>query len=65
MRPLLQFPAAGSAYSYVREVIGERASWLVGWNLLLEYCVSASAVARAWADHAAQLAAGAGLPLPR
>src|SRR6202012_1319020 len=38
-------PAAGSAYTYSYAVLGEMIAWLVGWSLILEYMVAASAVA--------------------
>mmetsp|Transcript_22707 Transcript_22707/g.52986 ORF Transcript_22707/g.52986 Transcript_22707/m.52986 type:complete len:560 (+) Transcript_22707:1-1680(+) len=44
-------PVAGSAYIYVYAVLGEFAAWLVGWNLILEYTVATSAVARGWSSN--------------
>lgn len=38
-------PVAGSAYSYTYATLGEIVAWLVGWNLILEYMISGSAVA--------------------
>ncbi|MEA1648341.1 amino acid permease [Nitrospirillum sp. BR 11164] len=38
-------PVAGSAYSYTYATLGEIVAWLVGWNLVLEYMISGSAVA--------------------
>ncbi len=42
-------PIAGSAYTYAYATMGELMGWFIGWNLTLEYGISASAVARAWA----------------
>ncbi|XP_027349024.1 cationic amino acid transporter 4, vacuolar-like isoform X5 [Abrus precatorius] len=39
-------PSAGSAYHYTYICIGEGAAWLVGWSLILEYTIGASAVSR-------------------
>ena len=41
-------PVAGSAYTYSYAVMGEIIAWLVGWALILEYAVGASAVAVGW-----------------
>ena len=38
-------PASGSAYTYTYASLGEFIAFLVGWNLILEYTVTASAVA--------------------
>eukprot|EP00873_Tetraselmis_striata_P042262 jgi/Tetstr1/462526/TSEL_007515.t1 len=60
-----QIPVAGSAYSFAYVTLGEGAAWLVGWNLVLEYLVSASAVARGWASYLVHLSRVLGAPLPR
>ena len=44
-------PVAGSAYTYTYAVMGEVFAWLVGWALILEYAVSASAVAVGWSGY--------------
>ncbi|WP_159043435.1 amino acid permease, partial [Sphingomonas sp. STIS6.2] len=41
-------PVAGSAYTYTYSVMGELLAWTVGWALVLEYAVAASAVAVTW-----------------
>src|SRR6201746_2840587 len=45
-------PVAGSAYTYTYAVMGELFAWMVGWALILEYAVGASAVAVGWSNHA-------------
>ena len=37
-------PVSGSAYTYTYAVMGELLAWMVGWALILEYAVGASAV---------------------
>lgn len=42
------FPVSGSTYSYSYVAFGEIIAWIIGWDLILEYLVSASAVASGW-----------------
>ncbi|KZC18407.1 MULTISPECIES: amino acid permease [unclassified Rhodanobacter] len=44
-------PVSGSAYSYAYATLGELMAWFIGWNLVLEYGVSASAVAVSWTGY--------------
>ena len=44
-------PVAGSAYTYSYTVVGEFLAWTVGWALLLEYAVGASAVSVGWSNY--------------
>ena len=48
-------PAAGSAYTYTYAVLGELLAWIIGWSLILEYTIAASAVAVGWSSHVAEL----------
>ncbi|WP_030669959.1 amino acid permease [Streptomyces rimosus] len=48
-------PVSGSSYSYAYATLGERAAFLVGWCLLLEYGVSVSAVAVGWGQYLNEL----------
>jgi basic amino acid/polyamine antiporter, APA family len=48
-------PVPGSAYSYTYATLGEVIAWLIGWNLLLEYGMSASAVAVSWSAYVVNL----------
>ena len=57
-------PAAGSAYTYTYVVLGELLAWIVGWSLILEYTVAASAVAVGWSAHVAEFIQAAGWPVP-
>lgn len=49
-------PVAGSAYTYAYATLGELMAWIIGWDLILEYAVSASAVAVGWAGYFNELA---------
>ena len=48
-------PVSGSAYTYSYAVLGEFVAWLVGWALILEYAVAASAVCVGWSKYAVGL----------
>ncbi|MTJ81388.1 MAG: amino acid permease [Telmatospirillum sp.] len=58
-------PAAGSAYTYTYTAAGEFIAWLVGWNLVLEYSVGASAVAGGWSAYLVGILKSGGIELPR
>ena len=57
-------PVPGSAYSYTYATLGEAVAWFIGWNLLLEYGISASAVAVSWSGYVVNLLAEAHIHLP-
>jgi APA family basic amino acid/polyamine antiporter len=57
-------PIPGSAYSYTYATLGEALAWFIGWNLLLEYAISASAVAVSWSAYVVSLLADAHIHLP-
>src|SRR5919199_6341739 len=57
-------PVAGSGYTYSYAVMGELVAWLVGWALMLEYALGASAVAVGWSGHIVGLLNDIGLQLP-
>jgi APA family basic amino acid/polyamine antiporter len=44
-------PVAGSAYTYAYTTMGELLAWIIGWDLILEYAVGASAVANGWSGY--------------
>ncbi|QFU31950.1 amino acid permease [Brevundimonas sp. Bb-A] len=44
-------PVSGSAYTYTYAVLGELLAWCVGWALILEYAVAASAVSVGWSGY--------------
>ena len=58
-------PVAGSAYTYTYSVMGELLAWTVGWALVLEYAIAASAVSVGWSGYFAVMLReffGIGLP---
>lgn len=54
----------GSAYSYAYTGFGELVAWIIGWDLLLEYGISCSAVAIGWSGYVANILTALGSPLP-
>lgn len=54
-------PSSGSAYTYTYASLGEFIAFIVGWNLILEYTVTASAVASGWSGYVTGLLISAGL----
>src|ERR1700753_2657846 len=58
-------PVPGSAYSYTYATLGEAVAWFIGWNLLLEYGMSASAVAVSWSAYVVDLLPSAHIDLPK
>lgn len=57
-------PVAGSSYSYSYATLGEGMAWICGWCLVLEYAVSAAAVAAGAADYVNETLRIFGIALP-
>jgi len=57
-------PVSGSAYTYAYCTLGEALAWIIGWNLSLEYLMSASAVAVGWSKYVVNLLSDWGIHLP-
>ncbi|MBI1392347.1 MAG: amino acid permease [Alphaproteobacteria bacterium] len=57
-------PVSGSAYTYSYATMGEAVAWIVGWNLVLEYAVSAGAVAAGWSGYFTGILGQLGVVLP-
>ena len=57
-------PMSGSSYSYAYATLGELVAWFIGWNMVLEYGVSASAVAVSWTGYFVSLLDHFGVHLP-
>jgi APA family basic amino acid/polyamine antiporter len=58
-------PVPGSAYRYTYATLGEALAWFIGWNLLLEYAISASTVAVSWSAYVVNLLGDAQIQLPK
>jgi len=58
-------PVAGSAYTYSYATIGEFFAWTVGWALIMEYAIAASAVSVGWSGYfSGTVLGGLGIDLP-
>jgi basic amino acid/polyamine antiporter, APA family len=57
-------PVAGSAYTYAYATLGELFAWIIGWDLTLEYAVSAATVATGWSGYFQNVLGIFGLALP-
>lgn len=57
-------PVSGSAYTYTYATLGELSAWFIGWMLILEYGVSASAVAVSWTGYFLSLLQHFNITLP-
>ncbi len=44
-------PVEGSAYAYSYATMGELFAWIIGWDLIIEYCMSSSVVAVGWSGY--------------
>jgi APA family basic amino acid/polyamine antiporter len=57
-------PTSGSLYTYSFVAFGELAAWLAGGIIILEFTVSAAAVAKAWSGYMRQLFRDGGIAFP-
>lgn len=58
-------PVAGSAYTYSYATMGEFFAWTVGWALIMEYAIAASAVSVGWSGYfSGTILGGLGVELP-
>ncbi|MEO6387848.1 MAG: amino acid permease [Croceibacterium sp.] len=58
-------PVAGSAYTYSYATMGEFLAWTVGWALIMEYAIAASAVSVGWSGYfSGTILGGLGVHLP-
>lgn len=58
-------PVSGSSYTYAYASLGEVFGWWVGWSLILEYSVGASAVAGGWSAYFVGILHSLGIDLPK
>ncbi len=57
-------PVAGSAYTYAYATMGELIAWIIGWDLILEYGISAAPVAASFSGYFQELLSYFNLSLP-
>src|SRR4051812_8436200 len=57
-------PMAGSAYTYGYATLGELVAWIIGWDLILEYALSATTVAIGWSGYVVSFLADLGIHIP-
>jgi len=57
-------PMAGSAYTYSYATLGEFVAWIIGWDLVLEYALSATTVAIGWSGYMASFLKDLGIHIP-
>lgn len=55
----------GSAYGYAYAGFGELLAWIVGWDLLLEYTVSVSAVSVGWSAYVGDVFSSLAVHFPK
>jgi len=57
-------PQAGSAYTYTYATMGRFMAWFIGWNMVLEFGMSASTVAAGWSGYFLNLLNQLGIAYP-
>jgi basic amino acid/polyamine antiporter, APA family len=57
-------PIAGSAYTYAYATMGEIVAWIIGWDLILEYCLGAATVAIGWSGYVVSFLNDLGIAVP-
>lgn len=57
-------PVAGSAYTFSYATFGELVAWIIGWDLVLEFTVGASALAAGFSGYLQNVLEGTPLEVP-
>jgi len=57
-------PIAGSAYTYAYATLGEFFAWIIGWDLILEYSLGATAVSIGWSGYMVSFLKDFGIHFP-
>ncbi|MFV9875214.1 MAG: amino acid permease [Rickettsiales endosymbiont of Dermacentor nuttalli] len=58
-------PTSGSVYNYAYISLGEVVAWVIGWNILLEYTVSATTIAAGWSGYIVGILEAVDIHLPK
>jgi APA family basic amino acid/polyamine antiporter len=58
-------PISGSAYTFGYVGLGEIWGWIIGWDLILEYCVAVAAVSIGWSGYIVNILNIVGIHLPK
>ena len=58
-------PISGSAYTFGYVGLGEIWGWIIGWDLILEYCVAVAAVSIGWSGYMTNILSLIGINLPQ
>ncbi|MDP9674484.1 APA family basic amino acid/polyamine antiporter [Paenibacillus jamilae] len=57
-------PVSGSVYTFTYATMGELLAFIIGWDLILEYMLAASAVSAGWSGYFVSFLKGIGLHIP-
>jgi basic amino acid/polyamine antiporter, APA family len=57
-------PVSGSAYTYAYATLGQFVAWIVGWDLILEYMLGATAVSIGWSGYLVSFLKDFGIIIP-
>jgi APA family basic amino acid/polyamine antiporter len=56
-------PVAGSAYTFAYATFGEVIAWIIGWDLILEFALAVSVVAKGWSQYLGDVLGGSVTPV--
>jgi APA family basic amino acid/polyamine antiporter len=56
-------PVAGSAYTFAYATFGEVIAWIIGWDLILEFALAVSVVAKGWSQYLGEVLGGSVTPV--
>ncbi|MFI1912706.1 amino acid permease [Nocardia sp. NPDC020380] len=56
-------PVAGSAYTFAYATFGELIAWIIGWDLILEFALAVSVVAKGWSQYLGEVLGGTLTPI--
>lgn len=57
-------PVSGSVYTFTYASMGEFLAFIIGWDLILEYMLAASAVSAGWSGYFVSFLNGIGIHIP-